>query len=303
MSALAMIQAVSNAIKPLTGGVTKELAGYLGDQIRFLRWKSAVHILKRAKKFCDDENIAPKKIPIKFIVPFLEAASFEDVTQSSAIPDMWASLFASAVTSYQARHALYIDILKKLSSQDALYIRKLHKKLMKEQIYRDDGFDPDMWNGSDKQDQIESFQEAFREQGRLIVDIYRRRGFVIRPNPFDARMQKCVSYSSRTDIIPLQFDLGLYQPEGWTNGTSSPFKNSIKDVDVIFNLVSLGLMEKFEVFSWYPRPHVPGDWAARATCSFAVLTSLGFDFMKTCSRDKVPRRQSRKKIIVASSPD
>ena len=72
-------KALTKAIAPLTGGVVKELSGYLGDQVRFLRWKSAVHILKRARLFCDEEKLAPEKIPIKFLVPFLEGASFEDI--------------------------------------------------------------------------------------------------------------------------------------------------------------------------------------------------------------------------------
>jgi hypothetical protein len=112
MPNLLIARAIGKAIAPLTGGVSKELSGYLGDKIRFLRWKSAVHILKRATLFCNKEQIAADKIPIKFLVPFLEAASFEDVSSEKSLADMWGSLLASAVTAYQARHVIYIDILK-----------------------------------------------------------------------------------------------------------------------------------------------------------------------------------------------
>src|SRR5438874_2406769 len=112
-------KALSTALSPLVGGAAKEVSGYLADNIRYLRWKNAVRILQKAKKFCADKQVKKSDIPIKFIVPFLEAASLEEDTKDATISDMWASLFANAVTSYQSRHAVYVDILKKLSSEDA----------------------------------------------------------------------------------------------------------------------------------------------------------------------------------------
>src|SRR5262249_39802577 len=148
------------------------------------------------------------------------------------------------------------------------------------------GFDPDLWNANDKQNQVEAFVGDFNEHGSEIVRIYRTRGFVTTPESFTRLVNRCAQYCVRTDIIPLSFDLTLYHEEGWSNGVASPFKRSEKSVDTIFNLVALGLMEKFDVVAWYPKPHVEGDasWSARATCSFAVLTSLGMDFMRACIR-------------------
>jgi hypothetical protein len=300
---LTIAKALSKVISPLTGGITKELSGYLGDQIRFMRWKSAIHIVKRARLFCDEENLAPERIPIKFLVPFLEGASFEDVGSDQSIADMWSSLLGAAVTGYQARHAVYVDILKKLSTKEASYFRSLHSLIMKEDIYQDDGFDPDMWNSNDKQDQIDLFVSSFEREGGEILKMYRE-GEFIPTEPYDQLMNSLMGHCIRTDVIPLAYDLGFYQSEGWTNGIGSPFKRSEDHIDAIFNLVTLGLMEKFDVAAWHPKRHQVGKWAIRGTCSFAILTSLGFDFMKACMREelksprgKKPRRTSPAKKV------
>jgi hypothetical protein len=286
---LTIAKALSKAISPLARGVTKELSGYLGDQIRFLRWKSAVHILKRARLFCDEENLAPERIPIKFLVPFLEGASFEDVESDQSVADMWSSLLGAAVTNYQARHAAYIDILKKLSTKEANYFRNLHSLIMKEAIYRDEGFDPDLWNSNDKQDQMDLFVSSFGQEGSQILKMYRDGDFVP-TTPYDQLMNNLVGHCVRTDVVPLSYDLGFYQSEGWTNGIGSPFKESQDHTEAIFNLITLGLMEKFDIAAWYPKRHQIGKWAVRGTCSFAILTSLGFDFMKACIRkEKAPK--------------
>jgi hypothetical protein len=295
-------KALTKAIAPLAGGVTKELSGYLGDQIRFLRWKSAIHILKRARSFCDEENLAPEKIPIKFLVPILEGASFENVDADPSLADMWSSLLGAAVTNYQARHAVYVDVLKKLSTREASYLRKLHALLMKEEIYQDDGFDPDLWNSNDKQDQIDWFASSIKEHGRQILATYRNESFI--PDQYDELINEITKHGVRTDVIPIGFDLSFYQSEGWTNGIGGVIDRTKDDIEPILNLVTLGLMERFDIAAWYPKQHQVGKWAVRGTCSFAILTSLGFDFMKACIRKELKpskRRKSKKPASKATS--
>src|SRR5258707_10557967 len=138
-------KALSKALTPFVGGVGKELSEYLADQIRFLRWKSAIRIVERAKEFCIGKRISPHTIPIKFIVPFMEAASLENVEGDPTVTDMWASLFAASVTRYQARHAVYVDILKKLSSADARFVKNLSVQMGTDYLYSDRDFDADLW--------------------------------------------------------------------------------------------------------------------------------------------------------------
>lgn len=74
----AAASAVKNSVKKFVGLSAGELSGLIGDQLRFQRWKNAVRILDRAKVFCAKNKIPIKAIPLKFIVPFLDAASLED---------------------------------------------------------------------------------------------------------------------------------------------------------------------------------------------------------------------------------
>jgi hypothetical protein len=149
-------------------------------------------------------------------------------------------------SSYQARHMTYIDVLKKLSTREANYLRGLHARLMKEQLYQDDGFDPDLWNSNDKQDQVDLFVSSLEREGGRILKLYRDEGF-IPTTPCDERMNSLVGHCVRTDMISLAYDLGFYQSEGWTNGIGSPFEQSKVHIDAIFNLVTLGLMENLRL--------------------------------------------------------
>jgi hypothetical protein len=285
-------KAIGKALMPLTGGVGKELSGYLADQIRFLRWKSAVKILDRAKDFCERGNIKPEKVPIKFIIPFLEAASFEDTETDDTLSDMWSALFASAVTSYQARYAAYIDILKKLSSHDAEYIKKFYAKLVREDMYADTGFDPDLWNVNDKQEFVEEFENTFRTNGEKILQHFRAVGFPSGIERYESLINDCAQLSSwRLDITPMVFDLSFYNKEDKTNSTTGPFRSAHKKIDPTINLITLGLMEKFEVVSWYPQRHRKGREAVRVTASVAILNTRGFEFMKACLRK--PKKQKK----------
>jgi Abortive infection alpha len=285
MAVAKIAKALSTALSPFVGGSAKEISGYLADNIRFLRWKNAVRILERAEEFCARKNLSKKSIPIKFIVPFLEAASLEEETKNNTISDMWAALLANAVTSYQARHAVYVDVLKKLSSSDATYLRSLHKRLVKSDLHTDEGFDPDLWNVLDKQEIKENFQEAFQLRGKAILDRYRDEGFLGNEEHDTALIRECAEISTgRADFVPLAFDIGYFTEGEWTNGHSSPFEISTGSLECVSTLHTLGIFEKFECVAWYPRPRETGIWAVRATASFALITSMGFDFLRSCAR-------------------
>jgi hypothetical protein len=291
-SATKITKALSAALSPLVGGSAKEISGYLADNIRYLRWKNAIRILERAQEFCAKKKLSSKAIPIKFIVPFLEAASLEEETEDPTISDMWAALFANSVTSYQARHAVYIDILKKLSSNDAAYLKALHDKMIKDDVCGDDGFDPDIWNVLDKQDTISSFQQMLLERGKNILDDYKKNGFFSADEKAKQIIRACTDYSSvRADFIPLVYDIALFNTREWQNSSSSPFDTPAPHIEIVSNLCALNILEKFECVAWYPRPHKEGFWAIRVTASLAFATSIGFDFMKACTRPLTKARR------------
>jgi Abortive infection alpha len=284
MAVAKITKALSTTLSPFVGGAAKELSGYLADNIRYLRWKNAVRILERTHEFCEERRLPKTSIPIKFLVPFLEAASLEEDVRNETISDMWAGLFATAVTAYTARHATYVDILKKLSSEDAAYLNSIYKKMMADGLCGDDGFDPDIWNVLDKQEAAENFEAGIRERGKQILDRYKKHGVPLGDEDDDERaITECaITAAARPDFVPVLFDLGYFNTEEWINGISSLFESSRSHLDSISNLCALNIFEKFECMVWYPRPHKEGVWAIRVVASFTFMTSFGFGFMKAC---------------------
>jgi hypothetical protein len=108
---------LGKALVPVVGGAGKELGALIADQLRFIRWKNAVGILHRAAKFARARKVKPHDVPVKFLVPFLEKASLEESGPDKTILDMWAHLLTSAISSYQSRQILYIDVLSKLPAK------------------------------------------------------------------------------------------------------------------------------------------------------------------------------------------
>jgi hypothetical protein len=73
------------------------------DVIRWLRFKTEVKILRRAKALCEEAGISPRAIPLKKFVPLLEYASLEDDPEEAedrdaaeAMHERWAALLANA---------------------------------------------------------------------------------------------------------------------------------------------------------------------------------------------------------------
>jgi hypothetical protein len=295
MMETAAAKAVSKALSPLMGGAAKELSNYLGDQIRFLRWKSAIRILEKAQKLCEDKKIDPKNVPIKFVVPFIESASLEDVEKEPILADMWASLFSAAVTRYQARHAVYVDVLKKLSSFDAHFIQRLNRNMQKKDIYSEPLFDPDLWNANDKREAGEFLRKKFHAR-EPILHKWIAGGSLYSAKKVNALVRECVAdISWRVDLIPLVYDVAFYKGNSLRTGVVDLLEKE-QVVDGINGLAALGLMEKFDLSVLVSPPvRAPTqDAEVRIMCSFAILSSLGYDFIQTCSSSRERRRKSKK---------
>lgn len=188
---------------------------------------------------------------------------------------MWASLFASAVSDYQARHAVYIDILKKLSSNNAMFLLRLRRRMDKSATYADVYESPDLWNSVDKRDAAAALKEKFALIAPQLLDW--QESAASRTDPVDGLIIGCLAdISWRADIIPLAFDLAFHR------GTVRSVTNSIAKNSVANNvasLIAIGVMEKFEISA---SPDARKKVRTEITCSVAILNSLGFDFIATC---------------------
>jgi hypothetical protein len=104
-------------------GPLAEIGDLFSDKVRFLRFKSAAKTLNRAAEIAEENGIAPKAIPMKFLVPFIEDCSLED--ENSPFIEQWAALLASASKGFDPLHVAIRDVLKNISAKEAELIGAL----------------------------------------------------------------------------------------------------------------------------------------------------------------------------------
>jgi hypothetical protein len=112
-------------ISPMT-----EWAGLKGDQIRHKREMLRIQredvlskIAMRAQSVLRESKEPIKKIPVKFLVPFLEKASLEDL--ESEIIDTWTTLLASAATQYDPHMVRFCTILSEIGAREVQFLNRL----------------------------------------------------------------------------------------------------------------------------------------------------------------------------------
>ncbi|WP_216333061.1 Abi-alpha family protein [Rhizobium sp. X9] len=111
------VEMVTDIFRPFS-----EARGLKADQIRLQREDVLFEIAQRANKRL--ELLKPKvPLELKFLVPFLEKASYES-TKSSLV-DWWAGLLAGAMSDKDAQHPLYIDFLSKMTPAEADLLNRL----------------------------------------------------------------------------------------------------------------------------------------------------------------------------------
>ncbi|MGY6663138.1 MAG: Abi-alpha family protein [Glycocaulis sp.] len=111
-----LIDAVVDAFSPAT-----EFAGMLGDAVRLARVDMAARITRRAKEIADENGLALKAPPLKFLVPFYEKASLENDEDEEhyRLFELWAALLANASAGKVDPLPLLSDAISKLSPRSA----------------------------------------------------------------------------------------------------------------------------------------------------------------------------------------
>lgn len=112
-SAGKLIDALTDSLRPFT-----EKRGLKADEIRLQREDVLLQIAQKAKLRAEVEQAPIKPIPLRFLVPLLEKASWTDFGDEE-LTNMWANLLFSAGIGLADEKILLIDIIGKISSKDA----------------------------------------------------------------------------------------------------------------------------------------------------------------------------------------
>src|SRR5262249_3059033 len=113
-----LVDSLTDIIRPFS-----ERRGLRADQLRLQREEVLIEIAKKARQRAAEEKIAISSVPNKFLVPFLEKASTEEI--ETELVDRWADLLVAAGSGYKSRYLLYTSILAHLGPEDVAFLRKM----------------------------------------------------------------------------------------------------------------------------------------------------------------------------------
>lgn len=288
-AAFKLAEQASKSLQPLFKKIGSELGNMAGDQLRFVRWKTAVKILERSKKFCLANKISYRQIPLKFLVPFLEGASLEDIEKPSQLVDMWASLLTSRIRKEDARSILYISVIRAISSTEAADINRFAKSLVKDKnnnLFMDEGFDPDSWNITD----FDEFSEY------LSLDINQREihfsqnsqqpaTYTLDPDP-EHLLRKFIKrwVFPREDMFCDRFGWEYFHGGESYGGFHETIKHRTLGAGTIDSLYALGAIERKVANIRIVVPNTPNSFLKLYVRTCALKT-FGLDFIRSTHVD------------------
>lgn len=125
--ALDITEKLGRFISRYTGESLELAFGIIGDKLKYLRWERQIRLMMRANEFLKKEGLErpTREIPIKFVVPLLQASSLED---DDYIQDLWAKLLVNAANeeSKVEINRAYIDILERLTPIEARILKIIY---------------------------------------------------------------------------------------------------------------------------------------------------------------------------------
>lgn len=119
----------SNALsKSLFGASISTLGESLVENIRKRQLTNEIKILSKVGQILEDEGKKPGKVPLKVMAPLISQSSLEE---DESLQNKWARLIAHILTEEQDTifHQNCINILNKISSEDAKLLDSLHIRL------------------------------------------------------------------------------------------------------------------------------------------------------------------------------
>ena len=113
----ALIEPVGGFLGLLLGPATRELGGWAGDVVEFMRWKWRAKMLKRAEEIIESAGLTAHDVPLQVLMPILDSGANEDMPE---MQERWANLLANAATAAETIPAAYPEILRQLEPIEAL---------------------------------------------------------------------------------------------------------------------------------------------------------------------------------------
>lgn len=113
-----------NFLEKLIMPAVEETGLLIKDQISLFRFNNQIKMLNRAKIICDKQNISPKQISLKLLVPLLDYSGIEE---DEILQDKWSILLSNLVDSEQnIENHVFPYILSQLSRNEYMTLEKTY---------------------------------------------------------------------------------------------------------------------------------------------------------------------------------
>lgn len=114
-------------ISQFIAGTLEQGMGIFEDKLKYMRWERQVRLMQRADQLLKEIglNKPTRPIPLKLVVPLLEAASIED---DDSLQDLYARLLVNAANGASRINLqrAYISVLEQLTPLDASLLQKIY---------------------------------------------------------------------------------------------------------------------------------------------------------------------------------
>ena len=114
---------VEEFLKKISGPFADEVGFWLRDKVREYRGRNTARTVSRAQEMLVDANKQAREVPLRTLVPLLEAASIEDNTE---LVELWAALLANAADAdAKGIPPIFPSILQQLTPFDARTLSRI----------------------------------------------------------------------------------------------------------------------------------------------------------------------------------
>jgi hypothetical protein len=237
-------QALGRALTDFLGPAAQEGGQVIADQVRFLRWRVGVRIVERAQRIAEEKRLSSGRIPLKFLVPFLEQASLQE--EEGDLSEMWSHLLAKARDSYSDRHVTFLGILNALSPAEAEVLKHMWRTADAQKLFS-------AWTVHTPMDHLERYMASSPLRGGALLR------FDHEVTAHDFEVDSAVVYFFHEDNVPNMNELSF---RGASEISDLIHLQALGLVSVLWNAVSTPKHRHFVVV--------------------ARLTPFGYDFLEAC---------------------
>jgi abortive infection alpha-like protein len=237
-------QAIGRALEQFLGPTAQESGQAIADQVRFFRWRAAMKIIERAKRYAEKKGLSTSDVPLRFLVPFLEQASLQE--EDSQLSEMWSALLAKARDEYKDRYASFLSILSALSPTEAATLRDMWQSADPHDLFS-------AWAADAPMQHLQPYSEAASTIGGHILR------FKCEVTASDFMTDGAVVYFFDEDDVPNMNELNFRDMDEFTD---------------LIHLQSLGLVSVLWSTVVTPKH--------RHFVVVGRISPFGYDFLETC---------------------